>query len=306
MGDLVNEFSWSFSRHIAFKICKRQYYYRYYGFWGGWEEDADKLTRKLYLLSKMTTIPMLAGKIVHKMINIVLEALRNKREIPVEKAEQKAIEDFRASWRQSKRGEWKSNPKWKTNLFEHYYEENLSEDYLLEVKETLVESIRGFYLSDSFNFIKTISPNEWLCKEKLNTFDFSRTRVWVKLDFATRHGERIYIYDWKTGKKVTEDETQLAVYALYALSKWEIELKEIRLFDVYLKKQLPVKVKLSKALISKAEDVISQSIDAMKETLDDVSENKASINNFPMIEDTGACKRCSFKGVCYPDNWREL
>ena len=44
--EFKNDFSWSFSRDNAFNTCKRKYYYSYYGSWGGWNKDADELSKK--------------------------------------------------------------------------------------------------------------------------------------------------------------------------------------------------------------------------------------------------------------------
>ncbi|MFQ6615414.1 MAG: PD-(D/E)XK nuclease family protein [Fidelibacterota bacterium] len=306
MGDFKNEFSWSFSRHRSFNLCKRLYFFTYYGFWGGWEKDAEESTRTLYRLKKMTTLPMLIGSLVHEIINRVLDGLKKGKEMPVENAQRDLIGLFKRKWRESKQGEWMDDPKWKANLFEHYYDEELTEDHLLQARETMMDSIRGFYDSDSYHFIKTLSPREWLTKEEIDSFDFEGTNVWVKLDFAARHGEKIYIYDWKTGREVTEDETQLAVYGLYAMNRWAIELNNLRLFDIYLKKQLPVKMKLSRKIVRGAREAIAHSIREMKALLDDELENRANIENFPMTDEKSLCRRCAFKGICYPDSWRDI
>lgn len=166
MGDFQNQFSWSFSRHRSFNLCKRQYYFSYYGFWGGWDDSAGDTAKTLYRLKQITTLPMLIGGLVHDIISRVLDALKTNKEIPVGNAEGDLIRLFKLKWRESKRGEWKDSPKWKTNLFEHYYDEDLTEDHLLQAKQTMVDSIRGFYDSDSYRFIRTISTREWLTKEE--------------------------------------------------------------------------------------------------------------------------------------------
>ena len=48
-----NEFSWSVSRDSTFRKCHRMYYYQYYGSWGGWESDADDITRTVYILKHL-------------------------------------------------------------------------------------------------------------------------------------------------------------------------------------------------------------------------------------------------------------
>ncbi|MFQ6676662.1 MAG: PD-(D/E)XK nuclease family protein [Fidelibacterota bacterium] len=306
MGDIQNQFSWSFSRYRSFNLCKRQYYFSYYGYWGGWDTGAGEMEKTVYRLKKMMTVPMLVGALVHEMISRILDSLRREREMTLESAREGLIRRFKLRWRESRRGEWKDNPKQKVNLFEHYYGEEMSEEDLLGVKKTMVDSMEGFYESDSYRFIRTLSPRQWLTKEEMDSFDFEGTRVWVKLDFAARHGDKIYVYDWKTGKEVLEDETQLATYGLYATKRWAIALDDLRLFDIYLKKRLPVKMKLNEAIVASAQEVIRHSIEEMQQLLDDRLENRATMENFPMTDDTSLCRRCHFKGVCYPGTWKDL
>lgn len=302
----INEFSWSFSRHKNFKSCTRKYYYLYYGSWGGWNSDADELSRKLYQLKKMTNLPMLVGDVVHRTINYSLERLSRGKEVPVEDAKKRVIELFRQAWRESKNKAWQENASRNTNLFEHYYNEKVDDDRLLELKALMEDSITGFYDSDSYGFIKFISIPHWLTRETLESFDFQGTKIWVKLDFAARHDERIYIYDWKTGKQVKENDTQLAVYAMFAQDKWGINLDDLRLFDVYLSKRLPVKLKVSDIIIRNAKEEISKSIKAMRNLIEPGTDNAVPIEKCQPTDFTYLCKSCQFKEVCYPDTWSEL
>jgi len=184
---------------------------------------------------------MLVGDVVHRTIDHSLSRLRVGSEYPVEEAKARVIALFKQAWQ--------DNASRNTNLFEHYYDEKPDSDKLLEFKTLMDQSIEGFYESDSYGFIKFISSPHWLSKEKLESFDFDGTKIWVKLDFAARHDDRIYIYDWKTGKQVKGNDTQLAVYALFAQDKWKIELGKLRLFDIYLSKRLPVKLKVSDTIL---------------------------------------------------------
>ena len=96
-----NEFSWSFSRHSTFKTCKRKYYYSYYGSWEGWNKDAEELNQKLYMLKNMTSLPMLAGSIVHDEVERTLKTLRYGRNADQERAKENVIKNFKLSWAQS-------------------------------------------------------------------------------------------------------------------------------------------------------------------------------------------------------------
>ena len=300
--EFKNDFSWSFSRHNTFNTCKRKYYYSYYGSWGGWNKDADDLSKKLYMLNKMTSLPMLAGSIVHDEVERTLKILRYGRSADQGKSKDNVVKIFKQSWLQSKNEEWRDSPKWKTNLFEHYYNKKPSDQDLLDIRDLMVDSIDGFFASDSYRFIQTMSETQWLAIEDLDSFEIHGARLWVKLDFAIRHGELVYIYDWKTGKVVKENEVQLAVYAIYAQQKWDVDLKLIRLFDVYLNQQLPVKVKPTNKLISSATNFIRASIDDMKDLLEDRENNKAEIEFFPIASEdreSYPCSYCSFQTVCF-------
>ena len=99
-----------------------------------------------------------------------------------------------------------------------------------------------------------------------------------------------------------ENEVQLAIYALYAQQKWNVDLKLIRLFDVYLNQQLPVKVKPTNRLIDSAKVFIEKSIDSMKELLTDVENNKTDIELFPVVgedRESYPCSYCNFQTVCF-------
>ena len=300
--EFKNDFSWSFSRHNTFNTCKRKYYYSYYGSWGGWNKDAEELSQKLYMLNKMTSLPMLAGSIVHDEVERTLKTLRYGRNADQNKSRDNVIKNFKQSWNQSKNKEWKDSPKWKTNLFEHYYDQKPSDENLLDLRDLMLDSIDGFFASDSYRFIQTMSDSQWLAIEDLDSFDMHGAKLWVKLDFAIRHGERVYIYDWKTGRVVKENEVQLAVYAIYAQQKWDVDLKLIRLFDVYLNQQLPVKVKPTDRLISSSSDFIKASIDEMKDLLVDKENNQTEIEFFPIVSEdreSYPCSYCSFQTVCF-------
>ena len=300
--EFKNRFSWSFSRNNAFNACKRKYYYSYYGSWGGWNKDADELSKKLYLLNKMSSLPMLAGTIVHDEVERTLKAVRYGRNADIVKSKENVIKVFKQSWAQSKNKDWEDNPKWKTNLFEHFYNQKPTDEALLDIRDLMLNSIDGFFASDSYRFIQTMSDSQWLAIEDLDSFEVHGAKLWVKLDFAIRHGERVYIYDWKTGKVAKENEVQLAIYALYAQQKWDVDLNLIRLFDVYLNQQLPVKVKPTKRLIDSAKVFIETSIDSMKGLLTDVENNKTEIDLFPMVgedRESYPCSYCSFQTVCF-------
>ena len=53
MGILKNEFTWSASRARTFDYCPRQYWWNYYGSWGGWDRDCTREAREAYMLKNL-------------------------------------------------------------------------------------------------------------------------------------------------------------------------------------------------------------------------------------------------------------
>jgi len=50
MTELRNDFSWSKSRDEIFQTYPRQYYFNYYGYWGGWSKDTPERIKRIYIL----------------------------------------------------------------------------------------------------------------------------------------------------------------------------------------------------------------------------------------------------------------
>ncbi len=77
MAQFANNFSWSASRDRLFRSCPRAYFYNYYGYWNGWNDRADESTKLIYKLKKLQSLPLLAGSIVHDVIQFYLETNRD-------------------------------------------------------------------------------------------------------------------------------------------------------------------------------------------------------------------------------------
>ena len=76
MSTFKNQFSWSISRDRVFKTCPRQYYFNYYEYWGGWEINAPRRVRQIYVLKKLINRYMWAGAKVHDCIERTLTNLQ--------------------------------------------------------------------------------------------------------------------------------------------------------------------------------------------------------------------------------------
>lgn len=301
MSNFQNEFSWSPSRHRMFESCKRQYYFNYYGSWGGWDKDADTQTQLLYRLKKITTVPQLVGTVVHDAISHALRALQVGRPIHPSAIETYAQKLFGQHLLVSEEQRWRYSASQYTNLFEHYYNEPFTETDQIDSANHISTSLNAFFASDAYATLQSARSEDYLTIEKLTDFTLADTKIWVVLDVAIRRDESVYIFDWKTGRERQADRHQLAVYALYATSQWGVALSDLHLQDIYLQTNTERTLDLSPDDLDQTRIFVTESVQKMRALLDDPEQNTASQDAFPMTANTHLCTTCPFKAVCYPD-----
>lgn len=300
MSDLKNEFSWSKSRDEVFRKCPRQYYFQYYGSWGGWNIDCDARTRKIYVLKQLQSRSMWAGSKVHDCIR---RALENQRRGIKPMMQREAVDATLASMRKdfanSRRGDYWKNPK-SCGLFEHEYALNLPNSAWKETADHVVRCLDIFYQSDVFMRIKELSVEQWLEMEDFSSFQLDGIKIHVVLDFSYRDSDgNIVIYDWKTGRSDAErNDVQLACYSYYATQKWAVVPEKVQTIEF----NLATGRELNYAITGKSLESILQhirgSIRDMKMLLDDPTANRASEDRFTYTTQNAACRYCNYKKVC--------
>ena len=293
-----------------FESCKRQYYFNYYGSWGGWDKNADAQAQLLYRLKKITTVPQLVGTVVHDAISNALNALKLGRDILPFAVETYAQNLFRQHLRESKEHLWRYSASQYTNLFEHYYNEPFTETDQNNSTNHISTSLNAFFASNAYATLQSARPEDYLTIEDLTDFTLASacadsgqvsTKIWVVLDVAIRRDKSVYIFDWKTGRERQADRHQLAVYALYATSQWNVALSDLQLQDIYLQTSTERTLDLSPDDLDQTRIFVTESVQKMRALLDDPEQNTASQDTFPMTTNTHLCTTCPFKAVCYPD-----
>lgn len=296
--DLKNEFKWSVSRHKVFEECKRLYYLSYYAHWGGWESDASEFNKKCYLLTKMKNLDMWAGEIVHQVIQNVLEQIRVENEVGMQQAIDDAVLKLRTGWVQSRDKKWLADPKKNLNLFEHYYEVEVTQERADMIKNKVTTCLQNFFRSEIYDKVRQIHHRNWKPIEEFQVFNLDSFKVGIKIDFALSDDGKLYIYDWKTGNVTGEDIVQLVCYALYSMEKWGYPPEKVVIVPVYLKDKNWNQYQLESGQIIETREKIYESSQRMMSLLDDVENNAASLDKFPINEEKKSCRRCFFKEVC--------
>jgi hypothetical protein len=302
MTEFKNEFSWSKTRDEVFKICPRQYWFAYYGYWSGWLEDAPARTRQIYILKNLKTRYVWAGEKVHECIQRSLNNIRRGiKVLPVDEIVSITLDQMRAEFRSSKSKNYWKNPK-SCALFEHEYEIELTDDAWKEVANNVETCLRNFYASDIYDGLKSHSQKGWLEVEEFSSFLLDDIKINLAIDCAIKEGEDIYIYDWKTGKSLSEDlSIQLGCYALYATGKWHVSPDLLRVIEYNLSFNKSNWFSVTQVEVEGIKGYIRGSIKDMQSLLSDgVNNIPMEENRFSKVEDERVSMRCNFRKVCKP------
>lgn len=300
MAEFKNEFSWSKTRDEVFKTCPRQYWFAYYGYWNGWFEDAPERTRQIYILKNLKNRYVWAGEKVHECIQRSLNNIRRGiKVLSVDEIVSITLDQMRVEFRSSRAKNYWKNPK-SCALFEHEYELVVSDDQWKEVTGNVEVCLKNFYASDIYDGLKSHAKDQWLEVEKFSSFHLDNIRIHLVIDCAIREGEDFYIYDWKTGKSLSEDlSIQLCCYALYAMEKGHIPPESVKVIEYNLAFDKSNWFSLTQGQVENMKGYIEGSIKDMQSLLIDVENNiPAEEGRFSKVEDERLCFRCNFRKVC--------
>jgi len=160
--------------------------------------------------------------------------------------------------------------------------------------------LRNFYASDIYDGLKFHPRNEWLEVEEFSTFHLDNIRVNLAIDCAIKEGKDIYIYDWKTGKSLSEAlSIQLCGYALYAMERWHLSPDSLRVIEYNLAFDKSNWFSVTNEEVKAIKGYIRGSIKDMQSLLMDVGENiPMEEERFSKVEDERVSLRCNFRKVC--------
>jgi len=308
MAKLKNTFSWSFSAAADFDECRRRRYWSKYGMWGGWERNANEITRQAYRLNKMTNRWGLMGVATENTIMRVLRQHQAESPMTAEEAYEKVARPFLIrSWKESRDGAWKQNPKQFCCLHGHYYG-------TMEDETAAVHSIKEQVMNCTQNFIdrtlpriedvtyeqeiKIQSPDQGGDPENIN---WNNVKLYVIPDYAYRIGNQMHIHEWKAGKIKESHRDQLAGYALWAEVKYSMPIQDIFLYVEYLKEGQVLPFQLTQDELNEKKECIEASIAEMSEYLVDFDREKNEPlpkEHWDLAADPNSCRMCKFYELC--------
>jgi hypothetical protein len=206
---------------------------------------------------------------------------------------------MRAEFRSSKLKNYWKNPK-TCALFEHEYEMEVPDEEWKEVANHVETCLRHFYASDIYAGLKSHTKAGWLDVEEFSSFHLDQVKINLVIDCAIKEGEDIFIYDWKTGKSLSQDlSIQLSCYALYAMERWHSPPESLRVIEYNLSFDKANWFSVSHGEAEAIKGYIRGSVKDMQSLLIDVEKNAPlEEERFSKVEDEQITLRCNFRKVC--------
>ena len=160
--------------------------------------------------------------------------------------------------------------------------------------------LKNFYASEVYARLKSHGKEGWLEVEEFSSFRLDKVKVNVVIDCAVKEGNRIIIYDWKTGKALSEDlSIQLCCYAFYAMEKWNLPPESLQVVEYNLNSNKANSFSLTMAEVEGIKGYIKGSIKDMHSLLKDPKNNvPLEEDQFSKVEDERTNFRCNFRKVC--------
>ncbi|MGH2620590.1 MAG: PD-(D/E)XK nuclease family protein [Anaerolineales bacterium] len=283
---------WSMSRYDMFSICKRKYYYHYYG-----KYDPQVPMRLIQELKELSAVPLATGIAVHTVIQVLLNRLmRASQDIDREQF-------FDFAYRRTKQ------------LAES---ESFQEVYYQEREAVAVEDLYPKVQSCLENLLRS-DRYRWLVEKAIETRDqwvieppgYGETRMdglkaYFKVDFLFPIADQLHILDWKTGKKDLEKHRkQLVGYSAWASYHFEVGAEKVVSTIAYLDPQYEEVEEVFNAFDLEHFGIqVRAESEEMQEYCRDVEQNiPVEKSEFPLIDDPRICSHCEFRGLCFPEQY---
>jgi hypothetical protein len=295
---------WSFTRHKTLMECKLKYRRSYYSYWNGWQKDANAIQKHTYRLKKITNLEMLLGNKVHEYIDKIITSGFNRNLInekvmfktiwdDIEDAMQKSFSDYNI---------WYEKPKLVYMLHEVYYENNISNEKIADLKERLRRIIHNLFENMTFTNMIENKVHVQRDSEKYRFMKRNGVKIWVRMDlhYTNPINKTRTVVDWKNGKSTIDDRYQLALYAHFVSKAYKVNnLDNIEIRNEYLLNNESKSYILKQIDIDNMKELIKSSIEHMKGFLIDVEKNIPHEEScFEKTTNPNICSRCNFKEMC--------
>lgn len=304
-------FGYSHTRHRALLACPRQYYYRWYGSWGGWKREAiGTPAHVLYRLKHITTPALAAGTLLHECAAHVANCLRAGKPVPSYDVLLGYVQgELRALLRRSLDDFWR-DPKRNSLLWERFYRGRDDPRIVDYIEEYAPEALSHLLASTVWSEVAACRREDILIIDSRESTEFHGVELYAAPDlvYTTHRDQRITIVDWKTGRWTDGGREQVSLYALYVRSRFRRRWNEWtwRGRVVSLRGGTEEVFELTTEDMVRAYSRIESGVGAMEMYLEDirfdapVPESEFERVNMADPNARRACRECPFWGMCAP------
>ncbi|MGM0461870.1 MAG: RecB family exonuclease [Fibrobacterota bacterium] len=278
---------WSISRYDLFKRCKRAYYFNYYG------KYSPVPFEKIKFLKSLTSVPLEKGNVIHHIFEQFLKRLKiSQEEINTDKF--------------LHHGELLCEELFTEKTFMETYYDNIAID-IPNAAENIRAMLRQFLDSSLYAWIIDAAhtdASQWI----IEPGGFGETRLkgikaYCKMDFLLPVGGKVYILDWKTGKKqIKKHTTQLLAYSAAILSENpHLNLENIRPQIVYIQPDSLeiLSTELFEAELEQLYEKVREETEEMQNYCSNTAENiPRDMEVFPRCDNPKICAFCPFREIC--------
>ena len=197
---------------------------------------------------------------------------------------------------------WYEKPKLFPMLHEVYYENNIPNEKVKDLKERLSRTIYNLFENRTFTNLIEKKIHVQRDSEKFRYMNRNGVKVWLRMDLHyTNFSNKIRtVVDWKTGKSNIDDRYQLALYAHFVSKAYNVHnLDNIEIRNEYLLNNESKSYTLKQIDIDNMKELIKSSIDYMQGYLANVDNNTPLEEScFDKTTNQTTCNRCNFKEMC--------
>jgi hypothetical protein len=280
---------WSSTRYDCFSICKRRYFYAYYG-----KYDREVPARDIAAMKELTSVPMAIGSVVHEIIEGILNRYR--------KSTDAVDRDRFMTYVGARTAEGVAS-----RVFEEVFYGQVPTVDAADLLPKVEACLDNFLSSDRYT---------WLCTEAIRFRDawivdppgYGETRlgdlkVYCKVDFLCPVDGTHYVIDWKTGRAdVDKHRKQMTGYSAWAAFHFDCDPSRVVPILAYLHPQYAeVQETFGAADLERFAIQVRAETDEMYGYCRDVERNiPLDKVEFARIDDERICASCNYRGLCFP------
>lgn len=299
MSTARNPFVWSLERHDMFQTCPRQYYFAFYGAWGGWNEQAPAQARQLYILKRLHPRQQWAAQHIGQALADLIQHARQQPDGPAEIAV-KQVELMRQEFRESRSGAYRRDPARIAALYEHEYRVAVPPEDWKAIVDTVAVAVRQIAASPFWNAWRDLPDDAFIFPETRAGFDLQGLRVQTRPNLAVCHGGRVVVHDWTAAALPSPARRlRMGLHVLLALEQWTADPAAVQAVAWNLPLGDQETLTFDAEDLDTIREFIMDSAEEMLFPLEDPQQNLAGGGDlFDFADNPGHCPACSFLKVC--------